>query len=130
MSNVQLHNSWSDLGDLKYDAFIECAGSTDAVANGLGILVHGGVAIIEGICSRADTPIPAGVFHDAVLNDLTILATVNASHADHEDAVKLLSTLPSSLLSSAITSEIPPSDWTKWAHANRWPGIKTVVRFG
>jgi hypothetical protein len=70
------------------------------------------------------------VLHGAVLNDVTILATVNASGSDHEEAVTRLAAAPKSLLTPLVTSELDPSDWARWAQSRRWPGVKTVVRFG
>ena len=129
MSHPALHTSWDGIPSRRYDAFFECSGSTSALERGVGGLVHGGIAVLEGICSPADHPVTAQAFHELVLNDITILATVNASRSDHELAVSLLTTAPKPFLAGMITSELRPGDWMAWAQSARWPGVKTTVRF-
>lgn len=130
LSHVQFAHSWREVEHERFDAFLECSGSTEALGLGLPLVLHGGVVVLEGICGAHDVPVPSRLIQTSVLNDLTILATVNASSDDHEAAVKALLTAPPEFLDALISSEIAPEDWPGWARGDHESGVKTVVRFG
>jgi len=63
-----------------------------------------------------------------VLGDKTLIGSVNASKADHEEAANLLMLLPRDGLLQIVTREVRPEQWMKVVDGD--PNhIKTVIRF-
>lgn len=129
LPSVEFVDTWADVERSRFDAFVECSGSIDAIISGLPLVLPAGTVVLEGICGSNGRALPSAIIQSAVLNDLTILATVNASHRDHLDAVEQLASAPVAFLDALTSREITPEDWPTWAIDDRPTGVKTVVRF-
>jgi glucose 1-dehydrogenase len=128
LSNVTMMTSW-ERAPMGVDVFIDCSGQIDAIRSGLERLVHAGIALIIGICGTTNDSLPSRSLGRLVLDDITLLGTVNASREDHEHAARMLLEAPPLFLRSLITDEISPEEWPAWIARTHLGEIKSIIRF-
>lgn len=128
LTNTMMMTSWED-APTGVDVFVDCSGTVDGIRCGLERMVHAGIVLLVGICGALSDSLPSQVLGRLVLDDITLIGTVNASREDYKYGAQTLANAPSSFLRSLITAEITPEEWPSWIGRNHRGEIKTVVRF-
>jgi threonine dehydrogenase-like Zn-dependent dehydrogenase len=114
--------------DLQPDVLIECTGAVPVVAAALGRVAPSGVICLAGVTAPGRlAEIDIGALNRTmVLNNQTILGSVNANRAHYEMAAKALAQADKNWLRRLISRRVPLDRWQE--ALKRQPGdIKVII---
>lgn len=109
--------------------FIDCSGDADAESEGICRTVPGGIVGVLGIPSVSAGPPLGKAMRTMVFRDINLVASVNASRSDHEEAGASLTNLPDELKRLLLANFITPNEWPLWMSGSLNRALKTIVRF-